>query len=84
MAFKYRSRTDIVATILQVSTEPALKTKIMYKAFLSFKQINEYLDTLTANNMLHFDQEMETYVITTKGSNFLATYNTLEPLLINR
>ena len=84
MAFKYRSRTDIVATILRNSTEPTLKTKIMFRAYLSYKQINEYLDTLTANNMLHFDKEMETYVITTKGSNFLATYDTLEPLLIKQ
>lgn len=84
MAFEYRSRTDIVAMILRNSTEPTLKTKMMYKAYLSYKQINEYLDTLTANNMLHFDKEMETYVITTKGSNFLATYDTLEPLLIKR
>jgi predicted transcriptional regulator len=82
MAFKYRSRTDIVAMILQVSIEPTLKTKIMYKAFLSHTQLNEYLDMLTASNMLHFDKEIGSYVITTKGSKFLATYNTLDPLVI--
>ncbi len=84
MVFKYRSRTVIAATILQVSMEPIRKTKIMYKAYLSFAQANEYLNLLTANNMLQFDKESETYVITAKGSKFLATYDTLDPLEIKR
>jgi len=84
MAFKYRSRTDIAATILRNSIEPTIKTKIMYKAFLSSTQLHEYLDMLTAKNLLRFDKEMGTYVTTTKGSNFLATYRTLEPLAIKR
>ena len=84
MAFKYRSRADIMAAILRNSAEPTLKTKIMYKAYLSSTQLNEYLELLIAKNLLQFDKEMETYVMTTKGRNFLATYSTLEPLAIKR
>jgi predicted transcriptional regulator len=33
---KYRSRTEIVAMILDAANGGATKTKIMYKAFLSY------------------------------------------------
>ena len=33
---KYRSRTDIAAAMLEIALDGAIKTKIMYKAFLSF------------------------------------------------
>ena len=40
---KYRSRTDIVALILEATKDGAAKTKIMYKAFLSYSQLKDYL-----------------------------------------
>jgi predicted transcriptional regulator len=44
---KYRSRTDIVAQILEAASgEGANKTKIMYKAYLSHDQLKEYLSIL--------------------------------------
>ena len=43
---KYRSRTDIVALILEAANGRATKTKIMYKAFLSYAQLKEYLTVL--------------------------------------
>jgi len=36
---KYRSRTDIVGLILEAANGGATKTKIMYKAFLSYAQL---------------------------------------------
>jgi predicted transcriptional regulator len=39
---KYRSRTDIVAMILDAANGGATKTKIMYKAYLSYAQLEEY------------------------------------------
>jgi predicted transcriptional regulator len=39
---KYRSRTEIVGSILDATNGGATKTKIMYKAFLSFNQLKEY------------------------------------------
>jgi predicted transcriptional regulator len=38
---KYRSRTEIVAMILEAANGGATKTKIMYRAFLSYEQLKE-------------------------------------------
>jgi predicted transcriptional regulator len=38
---KYRGRTEIVATILDTANEGAIKTKIMYTAFLGYNQLKE-------------------------------------------
>lgn len=43
---KYRSRTDIVSEILEAAQGGTSKTKIMYKAFLSYAQLKEYLAVL--------------------------------------
>jgi predicted transcriptional regulator len=43
---KYRSRTEIVGNILDAANGGATKTKIMYKAFLSYVQLKEYLSVL--------------------------------------
>ena len=40
---KYRSRTDITVLILEAANGGATKTKIMYKSFLSYAQLKEYL-----------------------------------------
>ncbi|MBV9667077.1 MAG: hypothetical protein JO327_02995, partial [Nitrososphaeraceae archaeon] len=41
---KNRSRTEIIASILQViSKRGSTRTKIMYGAFLSYTQLNDYL-----------------------------------------
>ena len=43
---KYRSRTEIVAMILEAANGGATKTRIMYKAFLSYAQLREYLQAV--------------------------------------
>jgi predicted transcriptional regulator len=51
---KYRSRTEIVSNILDAANGKATKTKIMYKAFLSYPQLKEYLSVLTENNLIEY------------------------------
>ncbi|MGA7042308.1 MAG: winged helix-turn-helix domain-containing protein, partial [Nitrososphaeraceae archaeon] len=52
---KYRSRTDIVGLILEAANGGgATKTRIMYKAFLSYAQLKEYLTVLLENNLLEY------------------------------
>ena len=46
---KYRSRTEIVGMILDAANGGTTKTKIMYKAFLSYAQLKEYLSVLIEN-----------------------------------
>jgi predicted transcriptional regulator len=69
---KYRSRTEIVAMILEAANGGATKTKIMYKAFLSYAQLREYLSVLIENNLLEYLE---------KGLNFLKMHNEIGELL---
>ena len=49
---KYRSRSDIVGLLLDAANGGrAAKTKLMYKAYLSFNQLREYLALLVENNI---------------------------------
>ena len=43
------------------------KTKIMYKAFLSFAQLKEYLLILSQNDLLQYEEINQVYKTTTKG-----------------
>jgi predicted transcriptional regulator len=73
---KYRSRIDIISQILEVANGgDVTKTNIMYKAFLSFAQMKEYLTMLTDNGLLGYDKETQTFKTTEKGLRFLNTYN---------
>lgn len=71
---KYRSRTDIAAAILEISLEGAIKTKIMYKAFLSFPQLKEYLGVLVEKGLLEHDATVQQYRTTDKGKQYLKMY----------
>lgn len=78
---KYRSRTEIVSMILEAANGGATKTKIMYKAFLSYAQLREYLSVLIENNLLEYLQGMQTYKTTEKGLNLLKMHNEIGELL---
>ena len=81
MIVKYRSRTEIVAMILEAANGGATKTKIMYKAFLSYAQLREYLSVLIENNLLEYLEGTQTYKTTEKGLNFLKMHNEMAELL---
>ena len=78
---KYRSRTEIVGMILDGANGGASKTKIMYKAFLSYVQLKEYLSVLVENNLLQYIDGTQTYKTTEKGLNFLKMHNEIGELL---
>jgi len=50
-----RDRSLIIAEILVVAKELALKTQIMYKTNLSFAQLNEYLSLLLKQLIRAYD-----------------------------
>jgi predicted transcriptional regulator len=81
LAMKYRSRTEIVAMILEAANGGATKTRIMYKAFLSYAQLREYLSVLIENNLLEYLEGSQTYKTTEKGLNFLKMHNEIGELL---
>ena len=78
---KYRSRTDIVALILEAANGGATKTKIMYKAFLSYAQLKEYLTVLLQNDLLEYDDETQLFRTTEKGLRLLQMYNQFDEMM---
>ena len=70
----YRSRLDIIADILQVVSQNAKKTQIMYQANLSYKVLQRYLKNVTAASLISFKPEEQCYVLTPKGKEFLEAY----------
>jgi predicted transcriptional regulator len=77
---KYRSRTDIIAQILEVALEGVTKTRIMYGAYLSYQQLEEYVGVLVQNGLLEHIPEERTFVTTLKGREFLKSYEHLNGL----
>ena len=75
ISMKYRSRTDITAQILEAANGGVTKTKIMYKAFLSYAQLKEYLTVLIENGLLEYIEGEQIYRTTEKGNRFLKIYN---------
>ena len=67
--------------ILDAANGGATKTKIMYKAFLSYAQLREYLSVLIENNLIEYIEGSQTYKTTGKGLNFLKMHNEIGELL---
>lgn len=80
---KYRSRTDIVKLILEAANGGgANKSKLMYKAFLSFAQLKEYVTLLLENGLLGYEEDNHFYRTTDKGMRLLQIYNRMEELTL--
>ena len=78
---KYRSRTEIVSNILEAANGGATKTKIMYKGFLSYAQLQEYLAILLANGLLEHNEKEGKFATTSKGIKFLGVSSQLESMV---
>lgn len=78
---KYRSRTELASHILEAANGGASKTKIMYKAYLSYAQLKEYLAVLIENGLMAHDAEENLYRTTSKGIKFLESSRQLGGLL---
>ena len=79
---KYRSRTDISVLILEAANGGATKTKIMYKAFLSYAQLKEYFTILIENELLEYDEGRRFYRTTEKGIRLLQITNQFDEMLL--
>ena len=79
---KYRSRIDIAAAILENTIEGSRRTLIMYKAYLSYPQLREYLAAMTMAGLIRYSGEEEkTYHITEKGMRFLEIYREVDSMI---
>jgi predicted transcriptional regulator len=76
-----RTRIEILASILDVAHNGALKTHIMYRANLSHKQLEKYLGFLMQNDLLERVEDSEYgsnyYRVTERGIEFLKDYTRL-------
>jgi predicted transcriptional regulator len=77
----YRSSTEIISMILDAANGGATKTKIMYKAMLSYNQLKEYLYVLVENNLIEYRGGTHAFRTTEKGLNFLKMHNEIGELL---
>ena len=76
-----RSRTEIVSNILEAANGGVTKTKIMYKAYLSYNQLREYLSILIENNLIEYLDGDNKFKTTEKGLNLLKMHNEMAELL---
>jgi predicted transcriptional regulator len=76
-----RSRTEIVAKILDAANGGETKTKIMYKAFLSYGQLKEYLSILIENTLIEYLDGTHQFKTTEKGLNLLKMHDEMAELL---
>ena len=76
-----RSRTEIIANILDAANGGETKTKIMYFAFLSHNQLKEYLSILIENNLIEYLDGTNKFKTTEKGLNYLKMHNEIRKLL---
>jgi predicted transcriptional regulator len=80
---KRRDKLYIIAEILEIAKDGVLKTQIMYRANLSFTQLNDYLKFMLKNALLEkvLLNDKEVYRATEKGMNFLQRYREIIELL---
>jgi len=80
---KRRDRLYIVAEILEVALDGALKTQLMYRANLSFAQLNEYLKLLLDLKLLETMENIQktAYKTTPKGMRYLQSFREIQDLL---
>lgn len=80
---KRRDKLFIMAEILEIAKEGSLKTQIMYRANLSFTQLNDYLNFMLRISLLEkiFENDRETYRATDKGVDFMQRYREITELL---
>ena len=72
---RHRTRLEIVEVILSVisGNEGVKRTRIMYKAYLSYKLLIRYLNDVVDAGLVICDDD-NCYLLTEKGERFLARF----------
>ena len=70
-----------MSNILNAANGGGTRSKIMYRAFIGYNQLNEYLPVLIENNLIEYHDGTQTFCTTEKGLKFLKTCNEIEELL---
>lgn len=67
--------------ILETARNGVGKTKIMYKAYLSYAQLTEYLKYLQQTDLLRYEEGTQLYRPTEKGLKFLKASDSMNELI---
>lgn len=76
---KKRTKEEIVASILFSTKQGASKTAIMYANYLSFSQLNKYLEFSLKNQILYQNGDSK-YFTSTKGLQYLQCFEEVHHL----
>ncbi|MGB9135184.1 MAG: winged helix-turn-helix domain-containing protein [Candidatus Bathyarchaeia archaeon] len=82
---KRRDRLFIIAEILDIAKDGVLKTQIMYKANLSFAQLNSYIKLLIETQLIEITNrdKKNIYKTTKKGVEYMESYKEVLETLNN-
>ena len=80
---KRRDKLSIIAEILEIAKDGTLKTQIMYRANLSFAQLNDYVKFMLKTGLINKFRAngKDVYEATEKGLEFLQRHSELTELL---
>jgi predicted transcriptional regulator len=80
---KRRDKLFIIAEIIEIARDGSLKTQVMYRANLSFTQLNDYLRFMMRISLLEkvLENDKDYYQATDKGLDFLQRYREINELL---
>ena len=78
LAKRHRSRTDMIAAVLEAAAGGSNFTRIMFTAYMSYQQCTQYIDLVRKRELLAFDKGSRTYSTTQKGRQFLGIYEKIK------
>lgn len=81
---KYRTRSEIIAQMLEAAKGDLVgitKSRIMYRASLSFTQLREYLRLVLDRELLEYDAGNNRYRLTQKGVQYLEMFQKTKSIL---
>jgi len=79
-----RSKDAIISQILDVCTEGASKTRIVYQSNLNFRTVIPYIDLLIKNGLLEITTTKNSSVIfttTPKGAKLLKDFKSIQSVI---
>lgn len=81
---KYRSRPEIIDSILRsIGSGEATRTRIMYRAYLSYAKANEYLELLQKRQLIEFSSQTRRFQLTERALEYMNAYREISLLLLS-
>ena len=70
-----------ILTATSSQTGGLTKTKIMYKSYLSYAQVKDYLSAMMVDELLLFNEKTGKFTVTDKGFKYLENYKKIAELV---